>query len=72
MNFAGVKSITIPEGDVKRIAIGGVTVWTKPNPLPYDAEVEWVEMPRFAYVDSLFAFMPTTTFRASLGQSTFS
>lgn len=42
MNFAGVKSITIPEGDVKRVSVGGVTVWTKPNPLPYDAEVEWI------------------------------
>ena len=33
MNFAGVQSVTIPEGDVRSIAIGGVTVWTKPNPL---------------------------------------
>lgn len=43
MNFAGVQSLTIPEGDVRSVAIGGVTVWTKPNPLPYDAEVEYLE-----------------------------
>lgn len=43
MNFAGVQSITIPEGDVRSVAIGGVIVWTKPNPLPYVAEglVAW-------------------------------
>ena len=36
MNFAGVHSVTIPEGDVKSIAFGGVTVWEKrvwPTPL---------------------------------------
>ena len=52
MNFAGVQSITIPEGDVKSIAIGGVTVWQKPNPLPYDAEVEYVESTGAQYVDT--------------------
>lgn len=52
MNFAGVQSITIPEGDVRSIAIGGVTVWTKPNPLPYDAEVEYVESTGAQYVDT--------------------
>ena len=54
MNFAGVKSITIPEGDVKSVAIGGVTVWTKPNPLPYDAEVEYIrsDSENNAYIDT--------------------
>lgn len=52
MNFAGVKAITIPEGDVRSIAIGGVTVWQKPNPLPYDAEVEYVETDGSQYVDT--------------------
>jgi len=52
VNFANVKSITIPEGDVKSIAIGGVTVWEKPNPLPYDAEVEYVETEGDAYVNT--------------------
>lgn len=59
MNFANVKSITIPEGDVKRVAIGGVTVWQKPNPLPYDAEVEWVSAPSGAYVDTGVILGPT-------------
>ena len=52
MNFAGVQSIAIPEGDVKSIAIGGVTVWQKPNPLPYDAEVEYVQANGIAYIDT--------------------
>ena len=52
MNFAGVQSVTIPEGDVKSIAIGGVTVWQKPNPLPYDALVEYVESTGAQYVDT--------------------
>lgn len=52
MNFAGVQSVMIPEGDVKSIAIGGVTVWTKPNPLPYDAEVEYLESTGTQYVDT--------------------
>lgn len=52
MNFAGVKSITIPEGDVRSIAIGGVTVWQKPNPLPYDALVEYVESDGTQWIDS--------------------
>jgi len=52
VNFAGVKSITIPEGDVKSIAIGGVTVWEKPSPLPYDAEVEYIESTGTQYVDT--------------------
>jgi hypothetical protein len=55
VNFAGVKAITIPEGDVKSVAIGGVTVWQKPNPLPYDAEVEYVESTGTQYIDTGFA-----------------
>jgi len=52
VNFAGVQSITIPEGDVKSIAIGGVTVWQKPNPLPYDAEVEYIESTGTQWIDT--------------------
>lgn len=52
MNFAGVQSITIPEGDVRSVSIGGVTVWEKPNPLPYDAEVEYVESSGTQYIDT--------------------
>ena len=52
MNFAGVQSVTIAEGDVKSVAIGGVTVWTKPNPLPYDAEVEYLESTGTQYIDT--------------------
>ena len=59
MNFAGVQSVTIPEGDVKSIAIGGVTVWTKPNPLPYDAEVEFIESTGAQYVDTGVLVDPT-------------
>lgn len=52
MNFAGVQSITIPEGDVRSVAIGGVTVWEKPPALPYDAEVDYVESTGAQYVDT--------------------
>lgn len=52
MNFADVRAITIPEGDVKSIAIGGVTVWQKPSPLPYDAEVDYIQTDGEAYVDT--------------------
>ena len=52
MNFAGVKSITIPEGDVKSIAIGAQTVWERPNPLPYDAEVDYIQTDGDAYIDT--------------------
>jgi len=65
VNFAGVKAITIPEGDVKSIAIGGVTVWTKPNPLPYDAEVEYVESTGAQYVDTGVAPTPTLSLDCS-------
>ena len=30
MDFSTIKAITIPEGDVAEIKIGGVVVWTKP------------------------------------------
>ena len=49
MNFAGVKAIAIPEGDVKQIAIGGVTVWRK---LPYDAEVDYIKTNGTQYIDT--------------------
>lgn len=55
MNFAGVHSVTIHEGDVKSIAFGGVTVWTKPNPLPYDAEVEYLSSNGSQWIDTGFA-----------------
>jgi len=52
MDWASVKSVTIPEGDVQSVAIGGVTVWTKPSPLPYDAEVEYIESTGTQYIDT--------------------
>ena len=50
MDWSQVKSLTIPEGDVKSVAIGGTTVWTKPNPLPYDAEVEYLATTGTQYI----------------------
>ena len=40
MNFSQVKSLSIPEGDVRRIEINGVTVWQR-IPIAYQ-EVEWI------------------------------
>lgn len=46
LTWSSVKSLSIPVGgvsrDVKRVTAGGVTLWEKPNPLPYDAEVEYL------------------------------
>lgn len=56
MNFANVKALTIPVNgtprDVKSISIGGSIVWTKPNPLPYDAEVEYLQASGGPYIDT--------------------
>lgn len=70
MNFAGVQSVTIPEGDVKSIAIGGVTVWEKSNPLPYDAEVEFLECVDAQYIDTGIYPTSTTTFEIDASAST--
>ena len=32
MNFADAKTITIPEGAVQKISVGGVTIWKKSSP----------------------------------------
>ena len=40
MDFSGVKSITIPEGSVKKIVANGVTLWEKisyTNQIPFFA-----------------------------------
>lgn len=29
MELSGIKAVTIPQGDVKSIAVGGVTIWRK-------------------------------------------
>lgn len=43
MDFSAVKSWTIPEGAVKKAWIGGQLVWQAPDPLPYDAAVEYLQ-----------------------------
>lgn len=56
--WSSVKALSIPVGgvarDVKRVSAAGVVLWEKPNPLPYDAEVEYVETvyPNAAWVDT--------------------
>lgn len=50
MNFASVKALTIPEGEVKSISIGGTVVWEKQ--LLYDARVEYLESTGTQYVDT--------------------
>jgi hypothetical protein len=52
MDFSTVTSLRIPEGDVRSITVGGVEVWRKPSPLPYDAEVDWVQSTGGQYVDT--------------------
>lgn len=61
MSFAwsSVKALSIPVGgtarDVKRVSVGGVTLWEKANPLPYDAEVEYLESTGTQWIDTGFA-----------------
>lgn len=38
LDFSNVKAITIPEGEVKQIDIGGVTVWKKPTGNMFDPD----------------------------------
>lgn len=56
MNWSNVKSLAIPVGgvsrDVKRVTIGGSVVWEKPSPLPYDAEVEYLESTGTQWIDT--------------------
>lgn len=52
MDFSQVKSWTIPEGQVKKAWINGQLVWQAPNPLPYDARVEYVESTGAQWVDT--------------------
>ena len=63
MNFADVKSMTIPVNgtgrDVKSISIGGVVVWAKPNPLPYTSKVEYLQFTGTQYIDT--GLVPTFT-----------
>lgn len=54
LDWSNVKALSIPVGgvarDVKAVSIGGVEVWRKPNPLPYDAEVEYIESNGTQYI----------------------
>lgn len=56
LNWSTVKSLAIPVGgtarDVKRVSIGGAVVWEKPSPLPYDAEVEYLESTGTQWIDT--------------------
>ncbi len=58
MNFADYKSLTIPEGGVRKITCNGTTLWeSRSLPLAYQ-EVEWVQAASGvkAYIDLGFAF----------------
>ncbi len=58
--WSSVKSLSIPVGgvsrDVQAVSIGGVTVWEKPSPLPYDAEVQYIESTGTQYIDTGVAY----------------
>ena len=69
MNFANAKSITIPEGSVKKITSNGVTLWEKITsriPSEYQ-EVEWIQAGSSvgAYLNLGFTF--DTAARVNLG-----
>ena len=54
IDFSFVKSIMIPEGNVKKIEIDGITVWEKStNRLPNEyQEVEYIESTGTQYIDT--------------------
>lgn len=49
LDWSTVKSLSVLEGDVRAVSIGGVEVWRK---LPYDAEVEYLESTGTQYIDT--------------------
>jgi hypothetical protein len=52
MNLASVKRITIPEGDVSMISVGGKVLWKKSRlPIEYQ-EVEYIQSSGKQYIDS--------------------
>jgi hypothetical protein len=51
MNFSTMKSLTIPEGSVKRILMGGSTIWEKPSVY---TEIEYIETAEEQYIDTGF------------------
>lgn len=54
VDFSTVKSVTIPEGNAKKIEIDGVTVWEKSTsrlPAEYQ-EVEYIESTGTQYIDT--------------------
>lgn len=63
MDFSQVKAWTIPEGQVKKAWIGGQLVWQAPNPLPYDAEVEYIRTDGYEYI--LTGVTPDSTIRVT-------
>lgn len=63
MDFASVKAITIPEGNVTKITVGGVVLWAAGGlPSAYQ-EVEWVQAASGvgAYIDLGFSFSSKAT-----------
>jgi hypothetical protein len=61
MNFATVKSLTIPEGAVSRVLIGGKEVWKK-SPLPTGFTLlEYIETDDAQYIDT--GFIPNNNSR---------
>lgn len=73
LDWSSVKALSIPVAgvarDVKRVTAGGVTLWEKPNPVPYDAEVDWVEATGEQWVDTLCAVTADTRIEATWRQT---
>ncbi len=52
IDWREVASVRIPEGEAASVAVDGETVWKKPNPLPYDAEIEYLESTGTQFIDT--------------------
>ena len=58
--ITGFKSLVIPEGEVVKIEDSqGMVLWQKASPLPYDAEIEYLEATGTQWIDT--GFYPTAT-----------
>lgn len=60
IDFKIVKNVTIPEGVVQSITVGGKTLWQKQKKLPYKLELAYLESTGTQYIDT--GIFPTDSY----------
>jgi hypothetical protein len=70
LDWSSVKALAIPVGgvsrDVKSVSVGGTVLWAKPNPVPYDAEVEYLTGGSGAYINTGINIVPGIGFECAV------